>query len=77
MDNGLTREQASEILTHLAFYEGWPNVFSAVPVVKEGLRGSVQVKAVLGNLHRLVRVGPRKLLSYGMTLRNGNADSTV
>jgi 4-carboxymuconolactone decarboxylase len=33
MDNGLTQEQASEVLTHLAFYAGWPNVFSAVPVV--------------------------------------------
>ncbi len=35
MDNGLTQEQASEVLTHLAFYAGWPNVFSAVPVVGE------------------------------------------
>lgn len=34
MDNGLTKEQASEVLTHLAFYAGWPNVFSALPVVK-------------------------------------------
>ena len=35
MDNGLTKEQASEVLTHLAFYAGWPNVFSAMPVVKQ------------------------------------------
>jgi 4-carboxymuconolactone decarboxylase len=35
MDNGLTRPQASEVLVHLAFYAGWPNVFSAVPVAKE------------------------------------------
>jgi 4-carboxymuconolactone decarboxylase len=34
MDNGLTQEQASEVLTHLAFYAGWPNVFSSLPVVK-------------------------------------------
>src|SRR5215208_280699 len=34
MDNGLTRAQASEVLAHLAFYAGWPNAFSAVPVVK-------------------------------------------
>lgn len=34
MDNGLTREQASEMLTQLAFYAGWPNVFSAMPYVK-------------------------------------------
>ncbi len=35
MDNGLTQHQASEVLTHLAFYAGWPNVFSALPVAKE------------------------------------------
>lgn len=35
MDNGLTQRQASEMLTHLAFYAGWPPVFSALPVVKE------------------------------------------
>jgi 4-carboxymuconolactone decarboxylase len=34
MDNGLTKAQASEVLTHLAFYAGWPNAFSAVPVAK-------------------------------------------
>jgi 4-carboxymuconolactone decarboxylase len=34
MDNGLTRAQASELLTHLAFYAGWPNAMSAVPVLK-------------------------------------------
>jgi len=32
--NGLTKAQASEVLTHLAFYAGWPNVFSALPVAK-------------------------------------------
>ena len=35
MDNGLTQRQASDVLTHLAFYAGWPNVFSALPVAKE------------------------------------------
>jgi 4-carboxymuconolactone decarboxylase len=34
MDNGLTRAQASEMLTHLAFYVGWPNAMSAVPILK-------------------------------------------
>lgn len=34
MDNGLTQAQASEVLAHVAFYAGWPNAFSAVPVVK-------------------------------------------
>lgn len=35
MDNGLTQAQVAEVLTHLAFYVGWPNVFSALPVAKE------------------------------------------
>jgi 4-carboxymuconolactone decarboxylase len=35
MDNGLTQAQASEVLTHLAFYAGWPNVFSALRVAKD------------------------------------------
>ena len=35
MDNGLTRAQAAEVITHLAFYAGWPNAFSALPVVKD------------------------------------------
>ncbi|WP_018317203.1 carboxymuconolactone decarboxylase family protein [Bradyrhizobium sp. WSM2793] len=35
MDNGLTREEAGEVLGHLAFYAGWPNAFSAAPVIKD------------------------------------------
>jgi 4-carboxymuconolactone decarboxylase len=35
MDNGLTARQGGEMLTQLAFYAGWPNVFSAMPVFKE------------------------------------------
>jgi 4-carboxymuconolactone decarboxylase len=35
MDNGLTKAEASEALTHLAFYAGWPNVFSSMPMFKD------------------------------------------
>ncbi|HEV2397122.1 MAG TPA: carboxymuconolactone decarboxylase family protein [Candidatus Sulfotelmatobacter sp.] len=35
MDKGLTQTQAAEMVTHLAFYAGWPNAFSALPVVKD------------------------------------------
>jgi 4-carboxymuconolactone decarboxylase len=34
MDNGLTRAQAGEVVTHLAFYAGWPHAMLAVPVMK-------------------------------------------
>lgn len=35
MDNELTQVQAGEVITHLAFYAGWPNAFSALPVAKD------------------------------------------
>ncbi len=35
MDNGLTRTEAGEMVTQLAFYAGWPNAFSALPVIKD------------------------------------------
>ena len=34
MDAGLTEAQLSEVITHLAFYAGWPRAMSAVPVVQ-------------------------------------------
>ena len=39
MDNGLTKDEASEVLTQLAFYAGWPCIFSAVPVFKAVFEG--------------------------------------
>lgn len=35
MDSGLTKEEAGEVITHVAFYAGWPNAFAAVPVAKD------------------------------------------
>jgi 4-carboxymuconolactone decarboxylase len=35
MDNGLSPEQAGEVLSHLAYYAGWPRAMSAVPVLKK------------------------------------------
>lgn len=35
MENGLTQEEAGAMLAHLAFYTGWPKVFSALPVAKQ------------------------------------------
>lgn len=34
MDNDLTREQAQEVVSHLAYYAGWPNAFSASSVFR-------------------------------------------
>jgi 4-carboxymuconolactone decarboxylase len=35
LDNGVKPSEVSEIITHLAFYAGWPNAMSAVSVVKD------------------------------------------
>jgi 4-carboxymuconolactone decarboxylase len=36
--NGLTEEELVEVITHLAFYTGWPNAVSAVGVAREVFR---------------------------------------
>jgi 4-carboxymuconolactone decarboxylase len=35
LDNGVKPSELSEIITHLAFYAGWANAMSAVPVAKD------------------------------------------
>jgi 4-carboxymuconolactone decarboxylase len=35
LENGVTREELVEMITHLAFYVGWPNAMSAVARARE------------------------------------------
>ena len=35
LENGVTREELVELITHLAFYVGWPRAMSAVPRARE------------------------------------------
>ena len=35
LDNGVTAAELSEIITHLAFYTGWPNALSAVAAAND------------------------------------------
>ncbi len=35
LDNGVTREEIVELITHLSFYAGWPNGGSAAVVAKQ------------------------------------------
>ncbi len=35
LDNGVTKEELSELVTHLAFYGGWPVAMSASLVLKD------------------------------------------
>jgi 4-carboxymuconolactone decarboxylase len=35
LDNGVTRDEISELITHIAFYGGWPTAANAVMVAKQ------------------------------------------
>jgi len=35
VQNGVKKEELIEVITHLAFYSGWPNAMSAIMVAKE------------------------------------------
>lgn len=39
LENGLTRDEIVELITHLAFYSGWPTAMSAIRIVHEVLGG--------------------------------------
>ena len=39
LDNGVTKDEISEIITHLAFYGGWPVAMSAANVAKKVFEG--------------------------------------
>jgi 4-carboxymuconolactone decarboxylase len=35
LDNGLSKNELSEVITHLAFYAGWPAAMTAALVAKD------------------------------------------
>ena len=35
LDNGVTKEEIGEIITHMAFYAGWPTAAQAARIAKE------------------------------------------
>ena len=35
LENGLTKDEIVEAITHLAFYSGWPTAMSAIRLAKE------------------------------------------
>ena len=34
LDNGVTRDELIEVITHLAFYAGWPVAATAIPIAR-------------------------------------------
>ncbi|HCG90408.1 MAG TPA: carboxymuconolactone decarboxylase family protein [Dehalococcoidia bacterium] len=39
LDNGVTKEELGELITHVAFYAGWPTAANVVPIAKEVFDG--------------------------------------
>jgi 4-carboxymuconolactone decarboxylase len=35
LENGVSREEIVELITHIAFYAGWPNAMTAARIVSE------------------------------------------
>ena len=35
LENGVTRDELVELITHLAFYSGWPTAASAINLLKQ------------------------------------------
>jgi len=44
LENGVTQDELVELITHLAFYSGWPTAMSAIRLAKEAFRGNAESK---------------------------------
>ena len=38
LENGVTKDELVEVITHLAFYSGWPTAMSAMMIAKQVLK---------------------------------------
>jgi 4-carboxymuconolactone decarboxylase len=44
LENGVTQDELVELITHLAFYSGWPTAMSAIRLAKEAFQGKTDSK---------------------------------
>jgi 4-carboxymuconolactone decarboxylase len=44
LENGVTKDEIVEIITHLAFYSGWPTAMSAMRLAKETFQSDANSK---------------------------------
>ena len=44
LENGVTQDELVELITHLAFYSGWPTAMSAIRLAKEAFQGNTDSK---------------------------------
>jgi 4-carboxymuconolactone decarboxylase len=43
-ENGVTKEEIAEVLTHLAFYSGWPKAWAAFSIAKDAWKENTENK---------------------------------
>ena len=44
LENGVTKDELVELITHLAFYSGWPTAMTAMRLAKEAFQGNADSK---------------------------------
>jgi 4-carboxymuconolactone decarboxylase len=44
LENGVTKDELVELITHLAFYSGWPTAMSAMRLAKEAFQSGASSK---------------------------------
>ena len=44
LENGVTKDELVELITHLAFYSGWPTAMSAIRLAKEAFQDRTDSK---------------------------------
>lgn len=42
LENGVTRDEVIEVITHLAFYAGWPTASTALAIARRAFDGAKQ-----------------------------------
>jgi 4-carboxymuconolactone decarboxylase len=45
LENGVTREEIIEVITHLAFYSGWPTASTALTIARQVFADAEQIQA--------------------------------
>ena len=74
LDHGVTPSEISEIITHIAFYSGWSNAFSAIAIVKDifaqrGI-GIDQLPSATPELLPLAQAVPDEAIRVAFTQQN-------
>ena len=51
IENGVTRDEIVELITHLAFYSGWPSASTAIGIARQAFAEAEETTIVKGKEH--------------------------